>query len=62
MAQKDATKAAENKYIEAEVRNHKTQFDLEKAREEMQKAESLAKAAQADQQKANKEAKDAILA
>lgn len=38
--QKDATKVAENKYIEAEVKNHKAQFDLEKTREEMQKAES----------------------
>ena len=62
LSQKEATKAAENRYIEAEVKEHKTEFDLAQAREAVQRAESSAKAAQAEQQKANKEAKDAILA
>ena len=52
LSQKEATKASENRYIEAEVKEHKTEFDLAQAREAAQKAESSAKAAQAEQQKA----------
>ena len=62
MSQETANQHAINQQHLAEMQAQKASMDSDLAHDQMVKAESAAKAAQLEQQKANKEAKDAILA